>query len=122
MVTRIVVLVAALALLGVAAVGGPGNPSVYGWGVEVVPDLEFADFVQCSLVVYELESEKSVADLPPLRIMAGGANSMSFSDGEGLEVNFSCTVDSQQTEVAYELDGTVDGAPVLNHVATVRLK
>ena len=122
MAMRTVFVVTALTLAGIVALGGSNEPSAYGFGVEVTPDVEFDDFVQCGLVVYELESEKPLPDLPALRIMAGGVNTMSFSDQDGLEVDFTCTVDSQLKEVSYELAGTVHGSPVLNHIATVRFQ
>ncbi len=93
----------------------------YGFGVEVTPDHEFDDFVQCRLRIFELETEKLVAELPPLRIMAGDSNGMKFRDQYGLEVDFRCSVDRQQMETTYEVAATLEGVMVVNHLATVRL-
>ena len=115
------VAVAFAAVLVLAAPGQEVRGPDYGFGVEVTPDHEFDDFVQCRLRIFELETEKLVAELPPLRIMAGDNNGLEFHDQYGLEVDFRCSVDRQQMETTYEVAATLEGVMVVNHLATVRL-
>lgn len=116
------IVIVALILAGVVAVGSAEKTPAYGYSVEVTPDEEFENFVQCTLMVFDLETGRPVSNLPSLRIMEGDANSLVFRDSHGTEVEFSCTVDPKMTEVSYELEGTLRGAPVLNHLSTVRLR
>ena len=95
---------------------------IYGFDVSVVPDKELADFVQCGLIVFELETEESVAELPSLVIMSGDTNSMVFNGVDGVEVTFECTINREMTEASYEIAGRRDGQLVLNHLATIRLQ
>ena len=95
--------------------------SHYGFSVAVQPDDEFAGFVSCGMSVFTLADEKRVGEIPPLLISSGGANSMIFLGTDGIEVTFSCGVNTDQTEATYEIAGRIDGRLVLNHLATVRL-
>ena len=103
--------------------GSQGDPAklIYGFGVEVQPDDEFDDFVSCGMSMFRLEDEKSIGELPALRIMAGDANSMQAIGADGVEVTFTCGVNAAMTEATYEIAGHVGERLVLNHLATIQL-
>jgi hypothetical protein len=103
--------------------GGHGDvsTSIYGFGVEVQPDDEFDDFVRCGMSMFRLEDEKSIGELPALRIMAGGSNSMQAMGADGVEVTFTCGVNAAMTEARYEIAGHVGERLVMNHLATIQL-
>ena len=117
-----------LLLTGLIAFAGPGatesavQAPVYGFGVSVLPDEEFDDFVQCGLTVFALESEEHLAQLPSLRIMVGDANTMLFRGVDDVEVTFKCAINADKTEATYEIAGTREGRLVMNHLATVRFQ
>ena len=124
---RTLVTAAALLLMtGLIVFAGPAatqfamDAPVYGFGVDVLPDEEFDDFVQCGLTVFTLEGEEHVAQLPRLRIMTGDANSMTFRGIDDVEVTFKCAINADKTEATYEIAGTREGRLVMNHLATVR--
>ena len=104
-------------------IGGQGDVaiSLYGFAVEVQPDDEFDDFISCGMSVFTLDDESSIGELPDLRIMAGGSNSMQFKGEDGVEVTFTCGVNAAMTEVTYEIAGHTNDRLVMNHLATVQL-
>ena len=110
-----------LALAGSAGESGSSPEQRYGYGVTVQPDAQWADFIECGLTVFRLDTGEKLPDLPTLRIMAGTHNGMFFRDGE-LDVELSCGVNRQMTEVVYEVKGTVGDRTVLSYQATVRPK
>ena len=121
------VLAAAFSLLAVLIVfAGPTTPApedpIYGFGVRVLPDEEFDDFVQCRLSVFRLDTEEEVAELPSLRIMAGDVNAMVLRTVDDLEVTFECTVNAEKTEATYAVAGTRSGRLLMNQLATIRLQ
>ena len=95
--------------------------SLYGFAVEVQPDDEFDDFISCGMSVFTLDDESSIGELPDLRIMAGGSNSMQFKGEDGVEVTFSCGVNAAMTEATYEIAGHTGERLVMNHLATIQL-
>ena len=111
----LVAMVALLAVTGLIVFAGPGatqlsaKASVYGFGVSVLPDKEFDDFVQCGLTVFALENEEPLPQLPSLRIMTGDANSMTFRGIDDVEVTFKCAINADKTEATYEIAGTREG-------------
>ena len=117
-----IVLTAIVAFAGTGTKEITDKKPIYGFGVKVLPDEEFDDFVRCSLTVFELETEEQLAELPPLRIMAGTANTMGFRGIDEIEVKFGCTVNPEQTEVSYEVTGTIGDQLLMSHMATIRLQ
>ena len=59
---------------------------IYGFGVKVVPDEEFDDFVRCGMSIFTLEDEEGVVEPPSLWIMAGDSNGMVFRGLDGMDV------------------------------------
>ena len=103
--------------------GGQGHVaiSLYGFAVEVQPDDEFDDFISCGMSVFTLDDESSIGELPDLRIMAGGSNSMQFKGEDGVEMTFTCGVNAAMTEATYEIAGHTNDRLVMNRLATVQL-
>ena len=95
--------------------------SLYGFAVEVQPDDEFDDFISCGMSVFTLDDESSIGELPDLRIMAGGSNSIQFKGEDGVEVTFTCGVNAAMTEATYEIAGHTGERLVMNHLATIQL-
>ena len=126
MTSKALVIVALSLLAAVLVFASPSRPepqiSLYGFDVRVVPDKELADFVQCGLSVFKLETEELVAALPDLVIHAGGTNSLVFNGVDDVEVTFECSVDTEKTEASYEIAGRRDGQLMMNHLATIRLR
>ena len=110
-----------LALANPSGNQGDAATSIYGFGVEVQPDDEFDDFIRCGMSIFTLEDEKSIGELPALRIMAGGSNSMQVMGADGVEVTFTCGVNTAMTEATYEIAGHTGERLVMNHLATIQL-
>ena len=125
---RNTVLVLVALVIGMLAVSGPGttdpNPteSAYGFGVRVLPDEEYDDFLQCGLSVFALADGGEQWELPSLRIVVGGANSMKFRGVDGIDITLNCAVNAEKTEVTYEVEGQRNGRVVSNHLGTIRFQ
>ena len=117
-----IVLATIVAFAGTGVSEPTDKKPIYGFGVTVLPDDEFDDFVRCGMSIFTLTDEKSLGEPPSLRIMAGDSNSMQFSGLDGMDVTFTCGINAGMTEIAYEIAGTRDGQLVTNQLATIRLK
>jgi hypothetical protein len=104
------------------AIEPTAEPEHYGFGVEVTPDREFDDFVQCALNVYRLDDEQGGMGPIPLRLLKGTANSMLLTTEDGTEYEFTCFVGDDKAHVTYEIEGRRSGERVMSQMGSVRFK
>ena len=68
------------------------------------------------------DGDDAFGEIPGLRIIAGGTNTMVIQTPEGIEFDFDCFVEKDMSKVVYELRGTKDGQLVSSHMGTVRYR